>query len=64
MYTQSMLGEGVNSRRTLFKNVDYDALHFHTGSLKINIFKVLFWDGGVHKQEYPVNPFDNDDNFG
>ena len=20
-----------------FKNVDYDALHFHTGSLKINI---------------------------
>ena len=26
-----------------FLNVDYDALHFHT---KINIFKVLFWEGG------------------
>ena len=31
------------------KNVDYDALHFHRGSLKINIFKVLFWEGGGHK---------------
>ena len=29
-----------------FKNVDYDALHFNTGSLKINIFKVLFSEGG------------------
>ena len=26
-----------------------DALHFHTGSL-INIFKVLFWEGGVTKK--------------
>ena len=24
-----------------FLNVDYEALHMHTGSLKINIFKVL-----------------------
>ena len=25
----------------VFLNVDYDALHFHMRSLKINIFKVL-----------------------
>ena len=39
---------------TLLKkmNVDYDAFHFHTGSLKINTFKVLFWEGGRgHKKE-------------
>ena len=29
-----------------YKKVDHDALHFHTGSLKIKFFKVLFWDGG------------------
>ena len=37
-----------------FKNVDYDALHFHTGSLKINIiniFKVLFREGGRGSQK-------------
>ena len=27
-----------------FKNVDYVALPMHTGSLKINNFKVLFWE--------------------
>ena len=32
------------------KNYDYDALHMHTRSLKINIFKVLFSDGGVTKK--------------
>ena len=37
-----MLGEGVKGCCTLYKNVDYDALHFHTGSLKINIFNVIF----------------------
>ena len=31
---ESTLEEGVNGRCTLFKNVDYDALHFHTGLLK------------------------------
>ena len=41
-----MLGGGVNGRCMLVKNVDYDALHFHAGSLKINIFKVLFLEGG------------------
>ena len=41
-----------------FKNVDYDALHFHTGSLKINIFR------GGHKKEYSVYAFDNVDNCG
>ena len=33
--------QGVNARRLLLKNVDYDPLHFHTGSLKLKIFKVL-----------------------
>ena len=32
-----------------FLNVYYDALHFHMGSSKINIFKVLFWEGVVKK---------------
>ena len=31
-----------------FLNVDYDSLHFHTGSLKINIFEILM--GGCHKK--------------
>ena len=43
-YMEYAGGRGVNGRHTLSKNVDYfDALHFHTGSLKINIFKVFFW---------------------
>ena len=33
-----------------FLNVDYGALHFHTRSLKINIFNVLFWEGRGHKK--------------
>ena len=38
-----------------FLNDDYDALHFHTGSLKINIFKVVFWEGWRGSQkEYSV----------
>ena len=32
------------------KNAEYDVLHFHTGSLKINIFKVCFWGEGVTKK--------------
>ena len=28
-----------------------DALHLHTGSLKINILKVLFWEGGRGSQK-------------
>ena len=45
-------GEWVNCGLTLFLNVDYEALHFHMGSLKINIFKVLFWEGGRgHKKK-------------
>ena len=48
-----------------FLNVDYDALHFHTGVAKINIFIVLFWEGGGgHKKEYSVYAFDNVDNYG
>ena len=48
--TQSALGEGVNGRCMLFKNVDYDAnialsFGYHTRSLNINIFKVLFCKG-------------------
>ena len=42
----------LNGWCTLLKNVDYDALHFHTGLLKINNFKVLFLGGrkGSHKK--------------
>ena len=29
----------------LTRNDPYDALHFHTGVAKINIFKVVFWEG-------------------
>ena len=48
-----------------FKNVDYDALQFHTGSVKsIDIFRVLFLEGGGHKKEYSVYTFDNVDNYG
>ena len=39
-------GEGVNSRRTLF--IMLIMMYFYTGSLKINIFKVLFSEGGGH----------------
>ena len=45
-----MLGEGVNGSRTLLKNVDYDATHFQMGSLKVNIPKELFWEGGFTKK--------------
>ena len=31
------------------------ALHFHTGLLKINIFKLIFWEKGGHKKEYSVS---------
>ena len=41
-----MLGGGGQGLLYAFKNVDYDALHFHMGVAKINIFKVLFWEGG------------------
>ena len=41
---------------------------FHTGSVKINIFKVLFWEGGREggrsQKEYSVYAFDNVDNYG
>ena len=41
-----------------------NALDFHTGSLKINIFKVRFWEGEGHKKQYSVYPLDNVDNSG
>ena len=48
-----------------FLNVDYDSLHFHTGSLKINIFEVLFWEEGRRSQKrVSVYAFDNVDNYG
>ena len=58
---------GVKGCRTLFFNVDYDALHFRAGVAKINILKVLFWEGGregCHKKEYSVYAFDNVDTYG
>ena len=44
----------------------YDALHFHTKPLKINIFKLRFYEGEreVHKKQYFVYAFDNVDNSG
>ena len=39
-------GGRVNGHCTHFLNVYYDALHFRTVSLKINIFKELVWQGG------------------
>ena len=47
--TQSTLWEGVNGRCTLFKMLIMNdaSIAFSYGSLKIiNIFKVLFWEGG------------------
>ena len=54
-----MWGEGVNSRCTLLKNIDF------TGSLKINIYKVLVLEGDWGSQkEYSVYTLDNVDNSG
>ena len=39
----------VNVGCMTLKNIYFDALHLHTWSLKINIFQVLFWEGGGHK---------------
>ena len=61
--TQSSLGGGGQWPPYIKKNVDYVALHFHTVLLKINIFKVLFWEGGGHKKEYSDYAFDNVDNY-
>ena len=49
-----------------FRNGDYDALHFHTGSTKINLLKYSFWREreGVKKKECSVYAFDNVDNYG
>ena len=64
-YTEYAVREGVNGHCTLLKNADYDAFHFHTGLLKINILKVLFWEGGrVSQKEYSVYAFHNVDNYG
>ena len=51
-FHESTLERGGSMVVVRFFNVYYDALHFHTGSLKINIFKVLFWEvgGGGHKR--------------
>ena len=48
-------GGGGHGLLYAFKNVDYDALHFHTGPLKINILKYSFGrEGEGHKKEYSV----------
>ena len=48
-----------------FLNVDYDALHFHTGSVKSTFSKYSFVrEGGGHKKECSVYDFDNVDNYG
>ena len=48
-YTKCAGGGGSMVDVRFLKNVYYYALHMHTGSLQINIFKVLFWEGGSHK---------------
>ena len=40
-------GGGGQGLPYAFFSVDADALHFHTGSLKIDVFKVLFWEEGM-----------------
>ena len=40
-------GRGSRAAVSFFYiHVDYDAMPFQTGFTKINIFKVLFWEGG------------------
>ena len=57
--TQSMLWGRGSMTPYAFKNVDYDALHFHTFS------KYSFWrEGGGHKKEFSVYAFDNVDSYG
>ena len=47
---------------SFFLNVDYDAMHFHMGSLKINIFRALCREGGRGSQKnYSGYAFDNVD---
>ena len=46
-----MLGGRGSRAAYAFLNVDYDALHFHMGVAKINIFIVLFWEGGRGSQK-------------
>ena len=47
---QSTLGGGGQWLPYAYLNVDYDAMYFHTRLLKINIFKVLFWEGVTQKR--------------
>ena len=58
-------GRVVNGHHTHFLNVYYDALHFHAGLLKMNIFKVLFSGGRGSQKEYSVYAYINNvDNSG
>ena len=49
--------------KDLFRTSVYDARPFWYGLLRINIFRVRFWEGG-HKKEYAVYANENDDNYG
>ena len=49
-YTEYAGGRGSMATVSFLK-FDYDELHFHTGSLKINILEVLFWEGGRGSQK-------------
>ena len=44
-------GGGGQLPHYAFLNGDYDALHLHTGLLKINIFEVLSREGGKGSQK-------------
>ena len=50
IFTRVHWGEGGQWLPYAYLNVDYDAMYFHTRLLKINIFKVLFWEGVTKKR--------------
>ena len=59
-YTEYAEGRGGGGQWSpcTFQNVDYEALHFHTGVAKINILKYIFGrEGGGHKNEYSMYRF-------
>ena len=57
-------GGGLNGCCMVLLNVDYDALHFHTGIVKNQHFQSTLLGGRDHKKEYSVYTFDNVDNSG
>ena len=57
-------GEGVNGHRMLLKNVDYDALHFHTGFVENQHRQSTILGGRVSQKRVLCIQFHNVDNSG